>query len=325
MSCSANAFTVYPMKSISLGYLGDGPWAQNAFLQLTHDPSVHILFVIPRFENPDQILIEFANKAKIPLLTFANVNELASIEKISSFNPDLLVSMSFNQIIKPPLLNLPPLGFINCHAGRLPFYRGRNVLNWALINGESSFGITVHYLDEGIDTGDIILQEEIPITPEDDYGTVLAKAYQQCPLLLHRAIELIRDGKAKLTPQREIHPVGFYCGRRRKGDEEIDWTLTSVRIHNFIRGITLPGPCGRAQLNDQEVAIVKSKLIPQAPTYIGTPGEVVGRSLEGMIVKTGDATLLITQFAKVDSDGIPMQPTIPNFGIGERFKRRIQK
>ena len=78
--------------------------------------------------------------------------------------------MSFNQIFKREMIDLPKYGTINCHAGKLPFYRGRNILNWALINDEKEFGITVHYMDEGIDTGDIIVQRTYPIGEEDDYG-----------------------------------------------------------------------------------------------------------------------------------------------------------
>ena len=72
--------------------------------------------------------------------------------------------MSFNQIFRKDIINLTPIGIINCHAGKLPFYRGRNILNWVLINDEKEFGITVHFVDEGIDTGDIILQKTFPIT-----------------------------------------------------------------------------------------------------------------------------------------------------------------
>ena len=77
--------------------------------------------------------------------------------------------MSFDQIFKEEIINIPPLKIINCHAGKLPFYRGRNILNWALINDEKEFGITVHYVDFGIDTGDSILQKNYEITDDDDY------------------------------------------------------------------------------------------------------------------------------------------------------------
>lgn len=212
---------------------------------------------------------------------------------------------------------------INCHAGRLPFYRGRNILNWALINGEKSFGITVHYIDEGIDTGDIIHQVEIEITLEDDYSSILQKAYSHCATVLLKAIHLIQHGQVKRISQKEIHPVGFYCGRRKKGDEWIGWSLTSIRIHNLVRGITLPGPCAQSLYKGKKIAIVKTKLLPQAPFYIGTPGEVVGRTEEGVFIKTGDTSLLISQIADLDLNGKPINIYTPRFSIGERLGRNI--
>ena len=82
-------------------------------------------------------------------------------------------------------MSLPKLKTINCHAGKLPFYRGRDILNWVLINDEKEFGITVHYMDEGIDTGDIILQRTFPITDEDSYKTLLERSYDECANILY--------------------------------------------------------------------------------------------------------------------------------------------
>ena len=84
--------------------------------------------------------------------------------------------MSFNQIFKQSIISLPELGIISCHAGKLLLYRGRNVLNWVLINDEKEFGITVHYIDEGIDTGDIIIQKSFQIKDTDTYKSLLEKA-----------------------------------------------------------------------------------------------------------------------------------------------------
>src|SRR5690606_11568598 len=112
---------------------------------------------------------------------------------------------------------------INCHAGKLPYYRGRNILNWVLINDENEFGITVHYIDDGIDTGDLILQETFPITDNDNYKTLLEVAYVECGNLLYKAINKIQEGNVKPVSQSTIHSVGFYCGIRRQGDEIINW------------------------------------------------------------------------------------------------------
>jgi methionyl-tRNA formyltransferase len=207
---------------------------------------------------------------------------------------------------------------INCHAGALPFYRGRNILNWALLNDEKEFGVTVHYVDGGIDTGDIIVQDLIPIQPQDDYGSVLEKAYTQCALTLEKALISIKNGTSERKLQKEIHPLGFYCGGRMNGDEWINWEWPSVRIHQFIRAIASPAPSARTKLKDREIAILQSELIDSAPCYICTSGEVVGRNDIGSIVKTGDSTILIKHIA--DCDGLALvNKRQAKFKIGVRL------
>ena len=144
---------------INIGYFGDGPWAHEAFRKLIADDSLKIKFVTVRFDSRDPQLIALADEYGIPVELSENINSDEFLQRIENYKVDLFVSMSFNQIFRTRTINYPLLRTINCHAGKLPYYRGRNILNWALINDESEFGITVHYVDTGIDTGDIILQE----------------------------------------------------------------------------------------------------------------------------------------------------------------------
>ena len=109
--------------------------------------------------------------------------------------------MSFDQIFKSEIIYLSKHKIINCHAGKLPFYRGRNVLNWVLINDEE-FGITVHYVDEGIDTGDIILQKKFPISDQDNYKTLLEKSYRMCKYFIW-SILMIKNNNVML-PNKKI-------------------------------------------------------------------------------------------------------------------------
>ena len=132
---------------ISIGYFGDGPWAHETFKRLIVDKSIKIKFVSLRFDKRDPVLISMAEKNKIPLEISKNINSDEFIERMKSYDVDLFVSMSFNQIFKSEIMNLPKFKTINCHAGKLPYYRGRNILNWALINDEKEFGITVHFME----------------------------------------------------------------------------------------------------------------------------------------------------------------------------------
>lgn len=290
------------MKKFKIGYFGDGEWAHKACKMLLSDHTISIEFICTRFESKDLTLKTYANNYSIPYFQHKNINSSEFINEILPFNCDIFVSMSFNQIFKNAIINLPRLNIINCHAGKLPFYRGRNVLNWALINDEKEFGITVHFIDEGIDTGDIILQNNYPITDDDNYGTLLQIAYTECAKNLYNAVKLVQVGKHKVTKQESIHPTGFYCSIRKNGDEVIDWNQNSRRIFNFIRALSIPGPLAQSKINGKVVKINKSSIIPNAPSYIDKPGSVIGILDNGkLIVKTKDSSILIDEYFFDDS------------------------
>lgn len=241
-------------------------------------------------------LINRAEENNIPIEISENINSETFIERVKSYDVDLFVSMSFNQIFRKEMINLPRMKTINCHAGKLPFYRGRNILNWALINDEKEFGITVHYLDEGIDTGDIILQETYPITDEDNYGTLLERAYDGCAKVLYKAIKMIQKNEVKRIKQKDIDPIGTYCGMRLPGDEIINWNQSSREIFNFIRALSIPGPQATAWILGEKISINKAKMVNGAHSYKNIVGQVIGRTEEGFLVKTADTMVEIVEY-----------------------------
>ena len=278
-------------------YLGDGPWASIALERLLSERShFDVRFVTPRYSKQDPELKHIAERFNIPFVPVKNVNDTDFVASVKKENLDILVSMSFNQIFRTPILQSASQGIVNCHAGSLPRYRGRNILNWVIINGENEFGITAHYVDEGIDTGDIILQAKFAIDPDATYSDLLQKAHQECPRILISALDKLHDGTAERIPQSTLGH-GFYCGMRREGDEWINWNWPSQRIHNFIRGITAPAPGARFEIEGTEYICFRSSLLPDAPNFIGTEGEVIGISPEGVIVKSGDNSILLCECA----------------------------
>ncbi len=281
---------------MKLGYFADGPWSHKAFEMILNDERLDILFVVARFNKPDQILKKFAEDNNIDFLVFENINSVSAISRLKDYRADLFISMSYDQIIKKDLLKLPPKGFINCHAGALPFYRGRNVLNWVLINGESEFGITVHYIDEGIDTGDIILQKNYPIYLSDNYNSLLERSYDYCSELLMKSLLMIIDDKVIRIKQIEIDKIGSYCKRRLPGDELINWNLESEKINNFVRGITFPGPCARTFYGINEIMIIKTELTAEKVKSNFKNGTVLKSQKDKFLVKTKDNSLLVTSF-----------------------------
>ncbi|MBV6493607.1 MAG: Methionyl-tRNA formyltransferase [Turneriella sp.] len=293
---------------MKIGYFADGKWSHEAFKRLIADKEIAIAFICARFDTQDTTLKDFATQYQIDYIKHENINTKNFLGKVARYQCDLFVSMSFNQIFKKDIINLPPLKTINCHAGKLPFYRGRNILNWALINDEPEFGITVHYVDEGIDTGDIILQKTYTITDEDTYATILEKAYMNCAKILYKAIEMFKTGVPTAIEQKNIHPVGFYCTQRKDGDEVLDWNLTSRKIFNFVRAVCEPGPKARAFLNGIEMKINKIEMIPGAPEYICSIGVILQKDATGFLVKTSDSFVKVVDF---EYEG--------KFKVGDRF------
>lgn len=299
---------------MKIGYFADGPWGHKTFDLLLARKDVEVCFLTTRFDHRDPVLIEIAHKNKIPVVLFENVNSTEAIEKYKKFGADLFVSMSFNQIIKKELESIPAKGFINCHAGKLPQYRGRNILNWAILNGEKEFGVTVHYIDQGIDTGDIILQKIVPIEQKDDFKSVYHKAIEVCPQLLNEAISLIILDKVQRKSQKNMGE-GFYCARRLEGDEYIDWNWPTEKILNFIRGLTFPSIGATTFLNLKPVKILKASRVNGNPLHMGGVGQVVGQNEKGVLVKTGDGAIQIELISK--ENGVEQ---IPKFKLSAKLE-----
>lgn len=281
---------------LTIGYFADGPWSHEAFKKIIEDNEITISFICVRFDTSDTTLKEFAKKYGIEYLKHKNVNAPEFIAQLKTYKCDLFVSMSFNQIFKHEIINIPKLKTINCHAGKLPFYRGRNILNWALINDEREFGITVHFIDEGIDTGDIVLQRTYPIGEADDYATLLQVAYHECANILYEALILFKNNTFERKKQVDIHPTGFYCTQRKIGDEVLDWNQTSREIFNFVRAICKPGPMATAFLNGVEIKINRVQYFEGAPKYKCVVGAVLHKDSTGFLVKTKDSAIKVVEY-----------------------------
>jgi methionyl-tRNA formyltransferase len=300
-----------------IGYFADGPWAHEALERIVANHDFSLAFIVPRYETQDPFLKKRAEELDLPYIAFKNVNTKAFLSEVDQYDADIFVSMSFNQILKGEIINFAPKGFINCHAGALPYYRGRSPLNWVLINGEKTFGITVHFVDEGIDTGDIIEQRHYAIKLSDDYGTLLELARTECSEVLICALEKIKSNSYKLTQQRDINPVGTYFGMRKAGDERVDFSWDAVRFHNFVRGVSPPAPGARFVFEGNEYIIDKTMLVDEAPRYMATCGEVVGRDAGGVVVKVGDSVIRLTAIRCFDKN--TDESRVPTFRIGSRL------
>jgi len=293
-------------------FFGDGQWATDSLRRLSqtgHDLAGLVLRTVPS----DPSLAELGRELGLVTLQPRQVNAPEFVAKVQALAPELNLSVSYDQVLRAPILASAPRGFINLHAGMLPFYRGRNILNWALINGESEVGVTAHFVDEGLDTGDIIVQRGLPVLWEDTYREVLDKVVAALPEVMMEAVELVAGG----APPRRIqsHLMGSYCTQRLPGDEWVDWSDSSRNIYNKIRAITRPGPGARTQLGREAVTLWRAKYDPAWTRFLGIPGQVVGRLAgRGVVVKTGDSVVLL---AEVQTAGEGTM--IPTWPVGTRL------
>lgn len=299
---------------MKLGYFADGPWGVQALRRILDDPGFQVAFLVVRYRSPDQRLRAMAAERALPLHEFPSVNAPEVTRYLAGLGCDLFVSMSFDQIFKAELLRAARLGIVNCHAGDLPRYRGRNVLNWALINGEPRIGVTVHAVDEGVDTGPILRKVYVPVAIDDDYASVLEKCYPACASALHAALGDLRADPAAIAGTPQSGP-GFYCVKRTDADERLDWTWPSLRVHNFIRAIARPAPGARTRHGPQVLRVWKSRYDERAPRYLGAPGAVVEARPGAVVVKTGDSHLEILEWTREDGEPWPLR-------VGDRLEER---
>lgn len=226
----------------------------------------------------------------LPLLQCDKVNKPENIEKIVAWQPDIIVVVAFGQLLKKELLQLPPLGIINIHASLLPAYRGAAPIHWAIIRGEKTTGVTTMYIDEGMDTGNMILQKEIPIGTDDDTGTIHDLLAQAGAELL---IETLNAIEAKTAPSRpQDNSLATYAPLLKKEDELLDWRKNSGVVHDHIRGMS-PWPVAYTTFDGKRMKIWRSAFRE------GVKHEICGQVLEidkdGFWVACGNGELKVRE------------------------------
>lgn len=217
------------------------------------------------------------------------IREEENIEVIEEQDADLIVVAAFGQILPKGVLEAAKYGCINVHASLLPKYRGAAPIQWAILDGEEKTGITIMQMDEGLDTGDIILKKEIDIASDETGGGLHDKLAELGGECLMEAIELIREGKASRTPQGEA--TTHYASMLNKQMGKIDFNKSAIEIDRYIRGLN-PWPSAYAYLNGKMVKIWECMTSSHAEPGV-KPGEVYGIDKQGFSIATGDGGIRI--------------------------------
>ncbi len=180
------------------------------------------------------------------------------IETLRALRPEAIIVAAYGQILPTELLALPKYGCINIHASLLPRYRGAAPITWAIVRGETETGNTIMHMDEGMDTGAILLQERIPIDPKDTAGTLTEKLSVQGADLITTALPLIVAGK--LTPRAQDSSLATLAPLLKKEDGRIDWERGALELHNRVRGMS-PWPGAYTVLDNKIVKIIETEVV----------------------------------------------------------------
>lgn len=231
---------------------------------------------------------------KIPLFkVLGKINEFQ--ESIGQFKPDFILVAGWHFIIPESIISIPRLGCVGIHASLLPKYRGWAPLVWAIINGEKKTGVSLFYLEKGMDSGDIIAQEKIIITEKDNIKTVYQKAAKAALQILEKSIPLIETGKAPWIKQNEIQAT--YFPQRKPEDGLIDWNKSSLEIYNWIRAQTKPYPGAFFFGQEgQKIKVWSAKLPSKTKKIFQKPGMILEQDIKKIKIATGDGYLTITNW-----------------------------
>ena len=226
----------------------------------------------------------------IPVLTPENPSDPAFVERLKESSPDLSAVVAYGHILKKAVLEIAHLGTVNVHASLLPTYRGAAPIERSIINGETTTGVTTILLDEGIDSGDILLMREVPIGDDETAGDLTGRLSVLGAELLIETIGGLREGTIRPTPQ--DHAKKTLAPMLSKQEGHIDWGLTPREIKNRVRGMT-PRPGAYTILGGEPVKIFSVLIVDSRAD--APPGTVVRVGEGGIFVAAGGGILSVTE------------------------------
>ncbi|RSK26977.1 methionyl-tRNA formyltransferase [Bacillus sp. HMF5848] len=238
-----------------------------------------------RVLTPSPVKVE-ALKHNIPVLQPEKIRVKEDLDKVLMLKPDIVVTAAFGQILPKELLEAPRFGCINVHASLLPELRGGAPIHYAIMRGKKSTGITIMYMAEKLDAGDIISQAEVEITETDHVGTMHDKLSEVGARLLIETMPNILRGT--ITPLKQVDENATFAYNIKREQEQIKWSNNGENIYNHIRGLH-PWPVAFTTMDEQVLKIWWGEKVPNTS---GAPGEIVRIDADGIVVATGNDTAI---------------------------------
>jgi len=267
------------MSSYQIIFMGTPDFSVPT-LKALHESQHKVLAVVTQPDRPKgrgrglvpSPVKEVAGTFGYPVLQPNKIKEPWFVEEIIAMDPDLFVVVAYGRILPGSFLSIPRLGAINIHASLLPKYRGPAPIQWAIINGEQETGVTTMWMDEGMDTGDILLSAKVSIMPDDTSGSLHGRLAEVGAQLLIDTLEKLKTENLLGTPQDKS--VATYAPLLKKEDGSIDWTKDAILLDTFIRGMN-PWPGAFTLLSGKRLRVLQAKNLQ------GAAKEQPGTVLEG--------------------------------------------
>jgi methionyl-tRNA formyltransferase len=259
----------------------------------------------------------FACEHNLKVLTPENLKDEGFVQALKESNPDLIVVVAF-RILPEEVFTLPPMGTINLHASLLPKYRGAAPINWAIIKGETKTGLTTFYIRKTVDTGDIILQKEIDIFPEETFGELHDKMADLGAEMLEETLDIIERGEVE--PSRQDDSLATRAPKITPEHCRIDWSCQAIEIKNLIRGLS-PTPGAFALFRGKILKIFKAEAIGDQQ-FTDEFGEVVESDMRKIVwVKTKKGYLSLLEVQPESKKRMSIEEFIRGYRVkpGERF------
>lgn len=310
------------MPPLRLLFCGTPHFAVPTFIHLLAQPDIEIAAVITQPDRPrgrgQQIstspVKDAAIAARVPLHQPEKIRAPEARDLLNKLAPDVIVIIAYGQIIPATLLSIPKLGWINLHASLLPKYRGAAPINWAIANGETQTGLTTMRIDAGMDTGEMLLQEQIDIAPEE---TALELAESMAEAGAPLVLDTLRGIAAgKLTPRPQNNDEATYAPLLKKEDGRIDWNRPAQEIYNRMRGFA-PWPGAYTSFRGQTCHLWAEPFSLRILT--GSPPGAILQEDTQILIACGHATLLRLLSVKVQGR---KQVSAVEFANGARLTQR---
>jgi methionyl-tRNA formyltransferase len=263
-------------------------------LAILHDTKYEIVGVVTQPDRPKgrgqkltaSPVKEYAVTHNLPVFQPEKVKTPEFVAHLRGLAPDVIVVVAYGQILSEEILKLPPHGCINVHASLLPKYRGAAPIHWAIINGETTTGVTTMHMDRGLDTGDMILKAEVPITPKDTTGTMHESLAVLGAEVLLDTLRRIEAGTAPREPQ--DNDKATYASLLKREHEAIHWEAAARDIFNQIRGLN-PWPGAYTKHRERTIKIWEAELLEGISS--DRPGTIMQIDKEGIDIATGEGRL----------------------------------